>query len=87
MAQHKWQAGCVWDLSDEQAAAVAQGASMGDIGLDIPEVALFECAACCLSYENAVGFPCRPQVVPIARNRPCPCGSGRKYKRCHGRGR
>jgi preprotein translocase subunit SecA len=21
---------------------------------------------------------------PIGRNDPCPCGSGRKYKRCHG---
>ncbi|HET7310786.1 MAG TPA: SEC-C metal-binding domain-containing protein [Mycobacteriales bacterium] len=20
----------------------------------------------------------------VARNAPCPCGSGRKYKRCHG---
>ncbi len=28
----------------------------------------------------------RPIVVPkVGRNRPCPCGSGRKYKRCHGR--
>ncbi len=22
----------------------------------------------------------------VGRNKPCPCGSGRKYKRCHGRG-
>jgi hypothetical protein len=21
----------------------------------------------------------------IGRNQPCPCGSGRKYKKCHGR--
>ena len=21
----------------------------------------------------------------IGRNKPCPCGSGRKYKKCHGR--
>ncbi|MEM4282250.1 MAG: SEC-C metal-binding domain-containing protein [Candidatus Woesearchaeota archaeon] len=21
----------------------------------------------------------------IARNQPCPCGSGKKYKRCHGK--
>jgi hypothetical protein len=27
-----------------------------------------------------------PTVVPeVPRNRPCPCGSGRKYKYCHGR--
>ena len=22
---------------------------------------------------------------PVARNAPCPCGSGRRYKACHGR--
>ncbi len=28
-----------------------------------------------------------PLVVPIqGRNRPCSCGSGKKYKKCHGRG-
>ena len=29
-----------------------------------------------------------PLAVPkVGRNEPCPCGSGRKYKRCHGRRR
>ena len=29
-----------------------------------------------------------PTVVPeVPRNRPCPCGSGRKYKYCHGKAR
>ncbi|MGH7534043.1 MAG: SEC-C metal-binding domain-containing protein [Gemmatimonadales bacterium] len=23
----------------------------------------------------------------MGRNDPCPCGSGRKYKKCHGAGR
>ncbi|NLH43877.1 MAG: hypothetical protein GX448_18720, partial [Planctomycetes bacterium] len=23
--------------------------------------------------------------MKIARNAPCPCGSGKKYKKCHGR--
>lgn len=33
--------------------------------------------------EPAVaGAPARSQKVP--RNAPCPCGSGRKYKKCHG---
>ncbi|MGQ0723494.1 MAG: SEC-C metal-binding domain-containing protein, partial [Candidatus Eiseniibacteriota bacterium] len=22
---------------------------------------------------------------PVGRNDPCPCGSGQKYKRCHGK--
>lgn len=25
-----------------------------------------------------------PQQAPISRNAPCPCGSGKKYKHCHG---
>ena len=31
-------------------------------------------------------LPPRPRVVPpkIGRNDPCPCGSGQKYKKCHG---
>ena len=24
-------------------------------------------------------------VVRIGRNEPCPCGSGKKYKHCHGK--
>lgn len=27
----------------------------------------------------------RPPAGEVSRNRPCPCGSGRKYKMCHGR--
>jgi uncharacterized protein YecA (UPF0149 family) len=26
-----------------------------------------------------------PKAEKIGRNDPCPCGSGRKYKECHGR--
>jgi preprotein translocase subunit SecA len=25
-----------------------------------------------------------PEVPQVSRNAPCPCGSGHKYKRCHG---
>jgi preprotein translocase subunit SecA len=28
--------------------------------------------------------PAREPVAAVARNAPCPCGSGRKYKHCHG---
>ncbi len=30
--------------------------------------------------------PIRNKGVKIGRNDPCPCGSGKKYKKCHGRG-
>jgi preprotein translocase subunit SecA len=44
--------------------------------------------------ENAantpVGGPSKPTTVrrtqpKVGRNDPCPCGSGKKYKHCHGR--
>jgi preprotein translocase subunit SecA len=28
-----------------------------------------------------------PAVPEVGRNDPCPCGSGKKYKKCHGAGR
>jgi preprotein translocase subunit SecA len=27
----------------------------------------------------------RPKVATVGRNDPCPCGSGKKFKHCHGR--
>jgi preprotein translocase subunit SecA len=41
-----------------------------------------------LSYsgpsEDGDAVRCRPAAAPPSRNRPCPCGSGRKFKQCHG---
>ena len=43
-------------------------------------------------YRQAVEVIAEPSPTPssapmprVGRNDPCPCGSGRKYKRCHGR--
>jgi preprotein translocase subunit SecA len=38
------------------------------------------------SYDDAVSEKPKPISVPakIGRNDPCPCGSGKKYKKCHG---
>lgn len=33
----------------------------------------------------AASAPAQPQGPVIGRNDPCPCGSGKKYKQCHGR--
>jgi preprotein translocase subunit SecA len=40
---------------------------------------------------NRIGEPAPAQqpvtaANPIGRNDPCPCGSGKKYKKCHGAG-
>ena len=29
--------------------------------------------------------PYRRKEAKIGRNQPCPCGSGKKYKNCHGK--
>jgi preprotein translocase subunit SecA len=46
--------------------------------------------------QAAAAAPARPQPKPkrdaqnpstwgkVGRNEPCPCGSGKKYKQCHG---
>ena len=34
--------------------------------------------------QKAPGESERPEIKKIGRNDPCPCGSGKKYKKCHG---
>ena len=35
--------------------------------------------------EGAANKPFVRGKPKISRNEPCPCGSGKKYKQCHGR--
>ncbi|UCD25957.1 MAG: preprotein translocase subunit SecA [Gemmatimonadota bacterium] len=36
--------------------------------------------------DNVISGPAKGTGVPkVGRNEPCPCGSGKKYKKCHGR--
>lgn len=37
------------------------------------------------SAERKAVAPIRRDVPKVGRNAPCPCGSGKKYKQCHGR--
>jgi preprotein translocase subunit SecA len=34
---------------------------------------------------GATSAPAGEQVAAVGRNEPCPCGSGKKYKQCHGK--
>jgi hypothetical protein len=34
--------------------------------------------------EPAPGVPVRNAMPKVGRNDPCPCGNGKKYKKCHG---
>ncbi|MDP7593126.1 MAG: preprotein translocase subunit SecA [Litorilituus sp.] len=36
-------------------------------------------------HQSASGIEDKPQVPRVGRNEPCPCGSGKKYKQCHGK--
>ena len=41
-----------------------------------------------LVYSGGEGSPSAPkkrEVAKVGRNDPCPCGSGKKFKKCHGR--
>jgi preprotein translocase subunit SecA len=35
--------------------------------------------------QAAVAIPVKRDAEKVGRNDPCPCGSGKKYKRCHGK--
>src|SRR4051812_6722340 len=39
------------------------------------------------SSAGTIGGATAAAVPEVGRNDPCPCGSGRKYKKCHGAGR
>jgi hypothetical protein len=39
-----------------------------------------------LMKDGTLSNPARPIAVPaVSRNQPCPCGSGKKFRNCHGR--
>jgi preprotein translocase subunit SecA len=44
-------------------------------------------AAAVNSSLGPIGRPAAATVPGVGRNDPCPCGSGKKYKKCHGAGR
>jgi hypothetical protein len=54
----------------------------GDVGVWIGGETIEDAQVTDIDWEG----PPRVERVPgVARNAPCPCGSGRKYKRCCGR--
>ena len=36
-------------------------------------------------HQSAAGIDEKPAMPRVGRNEPCPCGSGKKYKQCHGK--
>jgi len=39
---------------------------------------------CAHGDHDFVEMPYVREAPKVGRNEPCPCGSGKKYKRCHG---
>lgn len=39
----------------------------------------------CSDLHTADALEAAEDIQPVTRRSPCPCGSGRRYKRCHGR--
>ena len=48
-------------------------------------VAMASAAIATASASSGPGYASVSQVPKVGRNEPCPCGSGRKYKQCHGK--
>ncbi|MBM3940728.1 MAG: hypothetical protein FJ318_07570 [SAR202 cluster bacterium] len=43
------------------------------------------CADCTKARASKLAFQAaNPEWHKIGRNEPCPCGSGKKFKKCHG---
>jgi uncharacterized protein YchJ len=60
-------------------AALRIASSMIDSGRE-PEAVAFLAQQRALASEEQT----RAQLPSVGRNEPCPCGSGKKYKKCHG---
>jgi len=37
------------------------------------------------SAGDSAAAPAKREVAKVGRNDPCPCGSGKKFKKCHGK--
>jgi preprotein translocase subunit SecA len=74
----------------QQLAVGYQGPNTVSVGPGRPPVgtatAQLDAASRPLSKSpGAAAQPESPRVAKVERNAPCPCGSGKKYKQCHGK--
>jgi preprotein translocase subunit SecA len=80
--------------SAEEIAATEEPAPLRNVQYQHAELANAASASSQAEPEGDVAVAERPQERPqpfvrpgqkVGRNDPCPCGSGRKYKQCHGK--
>jgi uncharacterized protein YecA (UPF0149 family) len=89
--EHKWSTTRAWFVTVEQATAIESGCDPATVGAEpIPECNATTCSRCHVRFIDGPDVPCRPRLISalkrVGRNDPCPCGAGRKFKQCHGRG-
>ena len=79
------------EIAGEPAAQYALGTHLAALGKLVRARRALETAAADTSLEELAGKalaetpePVVAKAPPVGRNDPCPCGSGKKYKKCHG---
>jgi preprotein translocase subunit SecA len=72
-------------VAEEQAEAQALGATGTDGRQAMPSARLARPAARPVAVASSSGGGAPSAWGKVPRNAPCPCGSGKKYKHCHGR--
>ncbi len=82
MILHRWSLGEGWRLPEGTAASVVAGADVREIAGAELLVRQVTCIDCGVEFSQAGDRRCRTKSTSIARNHPCPCGSGRRYGRC-----
>jgi preprotein translocase subunit SecA len=70
--QRRQQAAAALDFQHAEANAMAEEPALAGAGAQVPQSA-------------APRAPVYRETPKVGRNDPCPCGSGKKFKQCHGR--
>ena len=84
---HLWAIMRGWFATTEQADAVAAGADPAAVDAEVINAATsIQCVRCHRLLADVHDAPCEPRRRETPRNAPCWCGSGAKFKRCHGTG-
>jgi preprotein translocase subunit SecA len=78
--------GYVWDVADELLWWGGYGADREPASAPAPSMAEALPARPAAPAPKQPPQPLVRESPKIGRNDPCPCGSGRKYKKCHGAG-
>ncbi len=66
-------------------AVVDREPQLAEVHYEHPQSSALGEAAAPQEEAAAKGAPVRHALPKVGRNDPCPCGSGKKYKHCHGR--